>query len=1039
MIKLRKLLACLMIVCMAFSLMPLAAFAAEGETEDAGVCEQHSFDNGVCTACGYECPHDNVTDGVCAVCGMAVGEENNNSEPNGVVVNEIPAASIANDIENEETDYAAQIGENSYGTIDEALDAMQPGDTVTLLKDVEGDVTLATDGTIDLNGCDIAGTVTIQANITLQGGSVSQSLSQAAVIIEKGSLKLDGTKIINTGAGDTGNGILVDSTEEVKIEVAGFISVEGYGIKQNKKDGQETGSLSVTSCPGSSITGGICGVYIENGSYTADTTAQTDEMVEVYSNDAAIEIHNGSINISGSNGAFYGQIIIAEGVTNAITGGAFYNKPSVAEGYVAKKDGVLYYVVPGHKIGNVTVAVDVKESSAAVTADAGITAPDGSAGVMGVSDAIKAEELLKASSLQLQNGDTVAIEIVPVVNVKAVDGAASAVYSISLKANVSINGSEPAEIPVADNMLNGGEITVTVPLVSGFAPEEIVHTHAVRSEDIYKKGSAASLTEFVVNGDGTVSFKVKAFSDFTMYAQATIAEVYKADGSLKAKCRSDEEILSNIEDGCTVKLLNDLTGASLHNVDLKKNSVTLELAGHKLTGADGVYALDIAGGSLTIMDSSAAGTGEISGTPAVRVGPGATVTLASGKLTGTGYGVEVNGAGAKFVMENGAVSGTDKAVYVELGGTEIAGGMIDGVSEDVGVKSAALEDVKVSISGGSFANPVPPVQCKAGYVPTGPDGSGRYGVEPLNEPVAMAQNALGVDKGKFATVQDAVNAAGFGGKVTLLRDSGDYANVSGIKVFDGAGCRMKSLTVQSTTTVKVMNLRADVITVSANAQAEISSGRYLTHTGSGTYSISGGVFGDEVTQEQCALVPVTGKLTGTAESLTKYVPAQNTDPETKDAYPYTVAVAPVPSITEISDNAYFQKYSSGTLTIYTDGDYDELVKSGTIYRCLHVYNANGTDLISSRYYTVEEDANGYAVITISNSFLRNRPTGTYSVQVDFTTGVTQLEDFRVGTSSTPKTGDESNIGLWIGIMACSAIIIGCGVFVLIHKNRKNKK
>ena len=31
MIKLRKLLACLMIVCMAFSLMPLAAFATEGE------------------------------------------------------------------------------------------------------------------------------------------------------------------------------------------------------------------------------------------------------------------------------------------------------------------------------------------------------------------------------------------------------------------------------------------------------------------------------------------------------------------------------------------------------------------------------------------------------------------------------------------------------------------------------------------------------------------------------------------------------------------------------------------------------------------------------------------------------------------------------------------------------------------------------------------------------------------------------------------------------------------------------------------------
>ena len=409
-------------------------------------------------------------------------------------------------------------------------------------------------------------------------------------------------------------------------------------------------------------------------------------------------------------------------------------------------------------------------------------------------------------------------------------------------------------------------------------------------------------------------------------------------------------------------------------------------------------------------------------------------------------------------MEDGTVSGTDKAVYVELGSTEIHGGMIDGVSEDVGVKSVALEGIKVDIYGGSFKHEVPKVQCADGYVPCADaKNPGRFSVEPIPEPVARAEDALGVDKGTFSTVQDAINAAGLGGKVTLLRDNGDYATVSRSIVIDGAGCRMKNLTVMSTAGVKIMNLRADTVTVSANAKAELSGenvftelvnngalceiidGRYLSHTGSGTYAISGGVFGNEVTQDECALVPVTGKLTGTAASLTKYTPALNTDPETKDAYPYTVEVAPAPRITGISNNAYFQKGSSSTLTIYTDGDYDELVKAGTIYRCLHVYNANGTDLISSRYYTVEEDANGYAVITIANSFLRNRPTGTYSVQVDFTTGVTQLEEFRGCTSATPKTGEESNIGLWIGIRAGSAIIIGCGVFVLVHKNKKNKK
>ena len=487
-----------------------------------------------------------------------------------------------------------------------------------------------------------------------------------------------------------------------------------------------------------------------------------------------------------------------------------------------------------------------------------------------------------------------------------------------------------------------------------------------------------------------------------------------------------------------------------------KKSAQLIMNGGAVNGTTAVTA---SSGTVTINGGEVTGTtGMTEGLAAITVGDNASLTLTGGSVTNAkGNAISINGVSSQFTMSGGTVNGRTKGVDMYGGSAEISSGTIEGgtaintvgssitisggtfdsTTADKEVVAATTGSTTVAISGGSFAHAVPADQCADGYMPTKADANGRYGVEPKVEPVAMAQDALGVNKGEFAQIQDAVNAAGFGGKVTLLRDSAQYANVTGISVFDGAGCRMKSLTVQSTATVKVMNLRADVITVSANASVEISSGWYRTHTGSGTYSISGGVFGDEVTQEQCALVPVTGKLTGTAASLTKYIPAQNTDPETKDAYPYTVEVAPAPRITGISNSAYFQKNSNGTLTIYTDGDYDELVKARTIYRCLHVYNANGTDLISSRYYTVEEDANGYAVITISNSFLRNRPTGTYSVQVDFTTGVTQLEDFRVGTS--PKTGDESNIGLWIGIMACSAIIIGCGVFVLVHKNKKNKK
>ena len=929
---------------------------------------------------------------------------------------------------------------------------MQDGDTVTLLEDVEESFTLETNGTIDLNNKTLIGEIIIKADVVFRTGEIAQKSGQATaavVLINSGSLKLEDTYI---NAGEYG-GILVDSAETVSVELAGTVTSSQYGIMQSESS---TGTLNVTSDPASRISGTKYGIYIRNGSYTARTTDEDTNDLNVRSNGTAIKIDKGSLSISGDKGSFEGALEIAEGVTCSITGGSFTVKPNVDSGYLAVYDEStkFYNVVPGVVVNGVTVKADVT----------GGYSGDGTASFSCGKDAIDVKKLLESSNIKFEQNDAVTIMIVPKVEKTAGDGIKYVEYSVSPEAKISVqkfNQSVKNYDPIAvTNDMLSGEITVAVKKDATFNIQTIVHTHDDGSKSIYTSGDAASTSTFRVYEEyNEVRFKVASFSSFAIYEDTMVAEVYKADGSLKAYCRSDEEILSNLEDGCTVKLLDDLTGASLRSVDLKNGgSATLDLAGHKFSGADGVYAIDIVGGSLTIMDSSAEGTGEISGAPAIKVGLNATVTLESGKLSGTGYGVEVNGAKAKFIMEDGTVSGTDKAVYVELGSTEIHGGMIDGVSEDVGVKSVALEGIKVDIYGGSFKHEVPKVQCADGYVPCADaKNPGRFSVEPISEPVARAEDALGVDKGTFSTVQDAINAAGLGGKVTLLRDNGDYATVSRSIVIDGAGCRMKNLTVMSIAGVKIMNLRADTVTVSANAKAELSGenvftelvnngalceiidGRYLSHTGSGTYAISGGVFGNEVTQDECALVPVTGKLTGTAASLTKYTPALNTNPETKDAYPYTVEVAPAPRITGISNNAYFQKGSSSTLTIYTDGDYDELVKAGTIYRCLHVYNANGTDLISSRYYTVEEDANGYAVITIANSFLRNRPTGTYSVQVDFTTGVTQLEDFRVGTSATPKTGDESNIGLWIGIMACSAIIIGCGVFVLVHKNKKNKK
>lgn len=1157
MIKLRKLLACLMIVCMAFSLMPLAAFATEGEDGAVGgePCThvwQAAGGKHVCSVCSEEAAHS-FEEGVCTVCGA---EEP--ADPNAEAANNAPAEPADEEGGAAEETYAAQIGENGYATLAEALAAMQDGDTVTLLKDVEESFTLETNGTIDLNNKTLIGEIIIKADVVFRTGEIAQKSGQATaavVLINSGSLKLEDTYI---NAGEYG-GILVDSAETVSVELAGTVTSSQYGIMQSESS---TGTLNVTSDPASGISGTKYGIYIRNGSYTARTTDEDTNDLNVRSNGTAIKIDKGSLSISGDKGSFEGALEIAEGVTCSITGGSFTVKPNVDSGYLAVYDEStkFYNVVPGDVVNGVTVSVDVTGDSAPVTAADGITAPSGAASFACDSSAIDVQKLLAASKLTFLEGDVVSIELIPAVKIEAIEQTKNSVdsieYSISPKAKITVTreGTEQKELEkelsVSNDMLKGG-VDVTIPTVDGFTVlTQIVHIHS--------DGSTEEITKHSF-GNNEVSFNVSSFSSFILYRSSMAIEVLDSNGKFSARYSSFSDALSAISgsSGWTIKLLQDVS-IEAGNEYSYALAWKLDLAGNKLnTNNFYVYGTNAGQHSITIMDSSAAQSGQIvgSGTAAIDIGGKCTVTLESGSivntsgtavavkdnknqksahfvmtggtLTGTtaltadsgsveisngtvtgtnstvdgeaaiivndnvtltikggsvtnakGNAISINGVSSQFTMSGGTVNGRTKGVDMYGGSAEISSGTIEGgtaintvgssitisggtfdsTTADKEVVAATTGSTTVAISGGSFKHEVPKVQCADGYVPCADaKNPGRFSVEPISEPVARAEDALGVDKGTFSTVQDAINAAGLGGKVTLLRDNGDYATVSRSIVIDGAGCRMKNLTVMSIAGVKIMNLRADTVTVSANAKAELSGenvftelvnngalceiidGRYLSHTGSGTYAISGGVFGNEVTQDECALVPVTGKLTGTAASLTKYTPALNTDPETKDAYPYTVEVAPAPRITGISNNAYFQKGSSSTLTIYTDGDYDELVKAGTIYRCLHVYNANGTDLISSRYYTVEEDANGYAVITIANSFLRNRPTGTYSVQVDFTTGVTQLEDFRVGTSATPKTGDESNIGLWIGIMACSAIIIGCGVFVLVHKNKKNKK
>ena len=1153
MIKLRKLLACLMIVCMAFSLMPLAAFATEGEP-----CTHVWQDGGgkhVCSVCSEEAAHS-FEEGVCTVCGA---EEP--ADPNAEAANNAPAEPADEEGGAAEETYAAQIGENGYATLAEALAAMQDGDTVTLLKDVEESFTLETNGTIDLNNKTLIGEIIIKADVVFRTGEIAQKSGQATaavVLINSGSLKLEDTYI---NAGEYG-GILVDSAETVSVELAGTVTSSQYGIMQSESS---TGTLNVTSDPASGISGTKYGIYIRNGSYTARTTDEDTNDLNVRSNGTAIKIDKGSLSISGDKGSFEGALEIAEGVTCSITGGSFTVKPNVDSGYLAVYDEStkFYNVVPGVVVNDVTVKADVTGDSAPVTAADGITAPSGAASFACDSSAIDVQKLLAASKLTFLEGDVVSIELIPAVKIEAIEQTKNSVdsieYSISPKAKITVTreGTEQKELEkelsVSNDMLKGG-VDVTIPTVDGFTVlTQIVHIHS--------DGSTEEITKHSF-GNNEVSFNVSSFSSFILYRSSMAIEVLDSNGKFSARYSSFSDALSAISgsSGWTIKLLQDVS-IEAGNEYSYALAWKLDLAGNKLnTNNFYVYGTNAGQHSITIMDSSAAQSGQIvgSGTAAIDIGGKCTVTLESGSIvntsgtavavkdnknqksaqfvmnggavngvtaiyaeqgaveisngtvTGTnstvdgeaailvndnvtltikggsvtnakGNAISINGVSSQFTMSGGTVNGRTKGVDMYGGSAEISSGTIEGgtaintvgssitisggtfdsTTADKEVVAATTGSTTVAISGGSFAHAVPADQCAAGYAPTEKDSSNRYSVALQ---VAQSKTATGLTTEKHATVQAAIDAAGAGGTVTLLADNSGSANVQNPMTIDGSGKKMGTLNVNAAAEVTVKNLKADAVRVgSASAAANfsgasteigtlensgtvsISEGKYKVIGGTGTYSITGGLFGTTVKDEWCARVPVSGKTVGSASSLTKYTAVANTDPATKNEYPYTVTVAPAPRITQISNSAYFQKNSNGTLTIYTDRTVDELVENTNTYqkdkypyRCLNVTSANGTtSKILPQYYTITRDDNGNAVITLSNEFLRYKPVGTYSVQVEYTTGVTQWENFKIGTS--PKTGDESNIGLWIGIMACSAIIIGCGVFVLIHKNKKNKK
>ena len=205
----------------------------------------------------------------------------------------------------------AAVGGNEYTTLAEAITAATKGDTITLLADVNENVTLSKNLTIDGNGNKYTGTMTVKDNLTVTvknvnfvNGGVSKSTKSSKGTYKFADCTFDGEgkyayPLLFKGA----NTITVDNCT-VKDYLYGFLYVSSGTNKATVKN------VTVEDCPSYAV-------YFGSGVNTA-----TFENLTVKNSDSGFVINNAanrSFTIKNCNMENVGTAINHSGGTKTIT------------------------------------------------------------------------------------------------------------------------------------------------------------------------------------------------------------------------------------------------------------------------------------------------------------------------------------------------------------------------------------------------------------------------------------------------------------------------------------------------------------------------------------------------------------------------------------------------------------------------------------------------------------------------------------------------------------------------------------------------
>ena len=293
----------------------------------------------------------------------------------------------------------AKIGETRYETLQAAIDAVQDGQTITLVDDVyECDTASAHTFTLDLNGKTLTNeggntalSVNKGANVTLKGGSVVAPAYAHAILIAGGSLTIeDGVTVtsgddawspfyLSDGGSLTINGGTYSSEDEDVIAAyEGTVTINGGTFSGSSDDvdyyivyacpyGKDQVNLAINGGSFSAV-GGVVYAYGNTNAVINDGDFASEKYFALETRYSTVAVNGGAFTTKGGsiasvsssfssltiNGGTFGDTSAESGValcvtsdnkdgSLSITGGDFYGKVE----HVAESDDVSAVVSGG--------------------------------------------------------------------------------------------------------------------------------------------------------------------------------------------------------------------------------------------------------------------------------------------------------------------------------------------------------------------------------------------------------------------------------------------------------------------------------------------------------------------------------------------------------------------------------------------------------------------------------------------------------------------------------------------------------------------